>query len=201
MFQDFEDGKKPDEEGRGRMGLSLAVMAALGSIQAAWHVSLLLGAGLGLPLWMRWLWRRASVWSELSALVVSAMAAPWLLALVETEAVRLLTMAALGATAATLAALMGPREDPARLDAFYERVRPPGFWGEAEARVRLGRGLVGTAAAAVSLFAGLVAGVTMLVGAPAPPGLGRGLWLALLVAAAVLAMPIWLRGLSEREES
>jgi hypothetical protein len=29
MFQDFEDGKKPDEEGRGRMGLSLAVSAVV----------------------------------------------------------------------------------------------------------------------------------------------------------------------------
>jgi Na+/proline symporter len=182
------------------MGISLAVMAALGSIQAAWHVSLLLGAGLGLPLWMRWLWRRASVWSELSALLVSALAAPWLLALVETEAVRLLCMAALGAGAATLAALLGPREDPERLDAFYERVRPPGFWGKAEARERMRRGLVGTGAAAVSLFAGLIAAVTMLVGAPPPPGLGRMLWILLLVSAAALALPVWLRRLCEEEE-
>jgi hypothetical protein len=29
MFQDFEDGKKPDEEGRGRMGVSLAVSAVV----------------------------------------------------------------------------------------------------------------------------------------------------------------------------
>ena len=29
MFQDFEEGKKPDEEGRGRMGLSLAVSAVV----------------------------------------------------------------------------------------------------------------------------------------------------------------------------
>jgi hypothetical protein len=29
MFQDFEDGKKPSEEGRGRMGLSLAVSAVV----------------------------------------------------------------------------------------------------------------------------------------------------------------------------
>lgn len=175
------------------MALSLGVMAGLGSIQAAWHTSLLLGAGLGLPLWLRWLWRRANAWSELAAIASSALAAPLLLALVESEALRLLAMAGIGTAAAVLAALLAPPEDPARLDAFYARVRPPGFWGEPAARARLRHGVAATAAAAISLFAGLVAMLTLLLGAPAPPGWDRAVWIGTLLAAALLATPVWLR--------
>src|SRR5690606_8003663 len=65
------------------MLVSLGVMAGLGSIQAAWHVTLLLGAGLGVPLWLRWLWRRANATGELAAIATSALAAPLLLATIE----------------------------------------------------------------------------------------------------------------------
>jgi len=175
------------------MIVSLGVMALLGSIQAAWHASLLLGAGLGIPLWLRWLWRRTNAWGELAAIAVSAIAAPWLLATVDEEALRLLVMAGLGTGAAVAASLATRPEDEARLGAFYTRVAPPGFWGVREARARLWRGLFGTSCAAVTLFAGLLVAATALVGAPGPPGVPRGPWLAALSIAAVAAVPGWLR--------
>ncbi|MGH0033338.1 MAG: sodium:solute symporter family transporter [Myxococcota bacterium] len=177
------------------MLLSLAVMATLGSIQAAWHASLLLGAGLGVPLWLRWLWRRANAWSELSAIAASAVVAPLLLVWVETEAVRLLAMAAVGTLAAVLASLVGPAEDADRLDAFYARVAPPGFWGDPAARERLTVGLRATLAAAVTLFAGLLAAATWLVGAPPPPGWSTPVWIGGLTGAAVAALPFWAKRL------
>jgi Na+/proline symporter len=174
------------------MLVSLAVMAVLGSIQAAWHASLLLGAGLGIPLWLRWLWRRANAWGELAAIGASALAAPALLAGVDGEAARLLAMAAIGTGAAVAASLATRPEDAARLDAFYARVAPPGLWGTAEARTRLRVGLAGTVCAAVTLFAALVAAATLLVGAPAPPGVPRAAWIVGLLALALLAVPGWL---------
>jgi len=181
------------------MAVSLAVMAVLGSIQAAWHASLLLGAGLGIPLWLRWLWRRANAWGELGAIVVSAVAAPALLAAVDVEALRLLAMAALGTTAAVAFSLATPAEAADRLDAFYGRVAPPGAWGTRAARRRMTRGLVATIAAAVTLFGALVALGTLLVGAPAPPGLPRGAWIVGLLAVAGAAIPVWIAPLRSRE--
>jgi Na+/proline symporter len=182
------------------MLFSLIVMASLGSIQAAWHVTLLLGAGLGIPLWLRWLWRRANAWGELAAIAVSGLAAPLLLATVEQEALRLLMIAALGTAAAVASSLATPPEDDARLDAFYERVAPPGFWGRSEARTRLVRGLRGLAAAAVTLFAALVSLATLLVGAPGPPGISRGLWIVALLLLAAAATPVWWAALRSSED-
>lgn len=177
------------------MLVSLGVMAGLGSIQAAWHVTLLLGAGLGVPLWLRWLWRRANATGELAAIATSALAAPLLLATIEAEAVRLLVIAALGTTASVVGSLVTTPEEPARLDAFYARVQPPGFWGEAAARRRLREGLVATAAAIVTLFGTLVASGTLLLGGPGPPGVARGVFVAGLLGLAALALPIWWRAL------
>lgn len=185
--------------GPGLMAVSLVVMAGLGSIQAAWHATLLLGAGLGIPLWLRWLWRRANAWGELAAVVASAAAAPVLLATVAGEGERLLLMGLLGATAAVAGSLATPAEDRARLDGFYLRVQPPGFWGFPEARRRLARGLMATATASVTLFAGLVGAATWLVGAPAPPGIPRTAWIVGLLAASVLATPVWIRALRRED--
>jgi len=183
------------------MLVSLGVMATLGSIQAAWHASLLLGAGLGIPLWLRWLWRRANAWGELLAIAASALAAPALLATVDGEATRLLLMAAIGTGAAVAGSLATRPEDPERLDVFYARVAPPGFWGTPSARSRLRAGLRATLAAALTLFAGLLAGATVLVGAPAPPGVPRGPWIAALLVAAAAALPVWLGALRRDETS
>ena len=101
---------------------------------------------------------------------------------------------------ALLASLILPPEDPDRLDAFYERVAPPGFWGTHAARERLARGLRATGAASVTLFAGLLALASALVGAPPPPGWSAVVWIAFLSSVAVLALPFWLRTLRAREE-
>jgi Na+/proline symporter len=174
------------------MLISLALMLRLGSIQQAWHVSLLLGAGLGIPLLMRWLWWRTNAASELSAIVASGLAAPLLLATVDTEAARLLGIALVGTVAAVAAAFVFGPEDPARLDAFYERVEPPGFWRRAESRRRLARGTLAVAAASGTLFASLVGLGSWLVGGTPPTVLPHaGAWIALNLAVAAALIPVW----------
>src|SRR5690606_9565004 len=111
------------------IGLSFAVLLRLGSIQTAWKVTLLLGAGMGLPLVLRWVWWRLTAASELGAILASLVLAPVLLATVEEEGVRLLAMAGSTALVAIAIAYLGGPEPPARLEAFYRRVRPPGLWG------------------------------------------------------------------------
>ncbi len=192
--------------------LALAIMTRLASIQDAWHVSLMLGAGMGLPLVLRWLWWRITARGELGALVASAALAPWLLTAVESEAARLLMMAA-ASTLACIAASFGFGSETTQvLDRFYVRVRPVGFWGPVAARarvdaradrIRLARA-VGTAAAG-SLCAGcLLVGLgSWLVGGVVPAGwppAGRGVWIAgnVLVGAALLPW-LWRRATREME--
>jgi Na+/proline symporter len=176
--------------------ISLGVMARLGSIQQAWHVTLLLGAGLGVPLLLRWLWRRANAWGELGAIVASGVAAPVLLASVETEALRLLWIALVGTLASVAASLATAPDSAERLDAFYERVRPPGFWNAPEATARLRRNLVALLAAAGTLFTSLVGLGTWLVGGTAPLGLAAPLWIALNLVVGAALVPVWWRALS-----
>jgi len=186
--------------------LALAIMTQLSSIQLAWQLSLLLGAGMGVPLLLRWLWWRLGAWSEIGAIGASLLLAPVLVFGLppEQEALRLLLMA-LGATASGIAISLwkGP-ESPARLREFYLRVRPPGFWGPVAAAAgddpreglrRLARGLSATALASLTVFC-LLAGIgSWLAGSPEPRWwpLGGGAWIAALVGFASVLTPLWWR--------
>jgi len=158
----------------GILALALIIMPNLASIQTAWKASLLLGAGVGVVLVLRWLWWRMNAVGELTSLIASMMLAPILLWLVEEDAVRLLLQAGIVTSAAVIAALLGPAEDRRRLESFYRRARPPGFWGPiagdgaAEDRIRLLHSLAATAAAGLSIFCLLTGLGSWLVGSPAP---------------------------------
>lgn len=172
--------------------VSLLLMAELGSIQAAWHITLLLGAGLGLPLLLRWFWHRLNAWGELAAIVTSGLAAPVLLTVVEAEPVRLLLAGTLGATAAVVGSLMTPPVNPEQIQRFYVRVRPPGFWGTREARRRLAVGTARMLAAAGSLFTALVGlGSWLVDGTPPAVFPSATGWIALNLIVAITLVPFW----------
>jgi SSS family solute:Na+ symporter len=181
--------------------IALFVMTRLSSIQTAWHASLLLGAGMGIMLLLRWFWWRINAWAELAAIATSAVLAPYLLLALpaEREALRLLLVALASTAAGVSAALLTPAEPGEQLCTFYRRARPPGFWGPVAAEcgedprngvVRLGRGLGATACAAASIFSTLVALGTLLVSGTPPTWCPhRATWVsALLAAAAALAV-------------
>ena len=119
--------------------VALLIMTRLTSINQAWQASLLMGAGMGVVLVLRWIWWRVNAWAEMAAALVSLCAAPLLMALLsdEQQAARLLLMAVLATSGALAAALLGPAEDRRRLVAFYVRARPAGFWGPIAAAVEL----------------------------------------------------------------
>ncbi|MEE9166564.1 MAG: sodium:solute symporter family protein [Candidatus Neomarinimicrobiota bacterium] len=110
------------------LAIALTIMANLGSIQTAWYISLLFGAGTGSVLVLRWLWERINLYSELAAMAASLLIAPIILFTVDAEWLRLLLMS-VSSTGIVLAVTLSTREtDPVVLDAFYERVNPPGWW-------------------------------------------------------------------------
>src|SRR5690606_29080840 len=95
--------------------VALAFAARIGSIQAAWHISLLFGAGIGSVLILRWLWERINLWSEFAAIAASLVLAPILLAwggeAPEAAWSRLAIMAAASVTITVLVTLCTPPTD------------------------------------------------------------------------------------------
>lgn len=178
--------------------VAFIVMANLGSIQTAWFVSLLFGAGMGSVLVMRWLWERINLWSEVAAIALSLLVAPVLLVATDDEWLRLGLMALVSTAGAVAVTWFTPRTDAGVLRRFYRRVEPDGFWtrtardlGEnpAIARARLGMGLRMTVASALSLFL-LLVGVGRLLFVSA----GNSVALSLLLVLAGLALvPYWWR--------
>lgn len=192
--------------------LALAVLTRIGSIQTAWQATLLLGAGMGVPLLLRWLWWRMTALAELAAIAASLLLAPLLLASVSEEGVRLLVMATLSSAVAVALARWGPPEPAASLDVFYRRVQPPGFWGPvarrcgndpgADAR-RLARGLWLTAAGSLTLFCALVGTGTWLFGSRPPVWFPwRSAWIgANLLLALALGFAVWRGGVSRQPDA
>jgi len=179
--------------------VSLAILSRLDSIQSAWKTSLLLGAGMGVPLVLRWLWWRVTAAAELAAIGASSVLALLLLRGVDGDGVRMLIMTTATTSVAVAVSLLGGPEPTATLQRFYERVQPPGFWGPVAVAcgddprssvLRLRTGLLNAAAVGFAIFCLLVGIGSALVGSPAPTWFPwRAPWIAglLLVAVALLA--------------
>ena len=162
--------------------------------------SLLLGAGVGVVLVLRWLWWRMNAVGELTSLVASLVLAPILLFTVDDDAVRLLLQSGIATTVAIAAALLSKAEDRALLEQFYKRARPPGFWGPVAGetvhadRRRLWVNLLAAAGTAFSIFCLLTGIGSWMVGSPAPAFLPwRPVWIALNLLVGAGTVPLWLR--------
>ncbi len=181
--------------------IAMFIMANLGSIQTAWFVSLLFGAGMGSVLVLRWLWERINLYSELAAMVASLVTAPLLLHMLGTgpaqEWIRLGIMSLVTCTAAILVSFVTPATDERTLDRFYRRVRPFGFWGRTAVRCgvapsaslkALGRRLLAVAITALSLYT-LLFGMGRLL-FPHPDGESWPAWSCIVLGMALV--PVWL---------
>ncbi len=199
--------------------MALGVMTSLTSINEAWQISLLLGAGMGVVLILRWIWWRMNAWGEIAAIAASVVAAPVLMAVVpdDQHAVRLLAVAVVATGTALVAVAVAGPEDRERLVAFYRKVRPVGFWGPVarEAGVddsrdadggrgtddarddgpaRLARAVAAAGLCALSLFCLLVGIGSWMVGSPAPEWApSAGVWQFGLVVLGLGLTPVWRR--------
>jgi Na+/proline symporter len=183
------------------LGIALVIMTNLGSIQTAWQISLLFGAGTGAVLVLRWLWERVNLWCEVSAIGLSLVLAPILIFLVDEEWLRLLLMSAASLAVVVVMAYLAPGTSQDKLVRFYRQVRPPGLWRRTavaagddprEGAAEFRRDLVGLAACAVSVYAWLVGCGWLLLDADR---LVQGV---IAIAVGVAATPVWLRALRHR---
>lgn len=187
------------------LAIAFSILPLLSSIQMAWQGSLLLGAGMGVMLVLRWLWWRINAWGELGCIAASFTLAPFLLLMIpsDQEALRLLLMA-MGSTAVGVAVslLVGP-EDRDTLVRFYRKAKPPGFWGpiardagetDGEATKRLLRGGLATLAGAFSIFCFLVSLGSWLIESPVPQWVPwPAFWTMGLFVVGVALVPVWWR--------
>jgi Na+/proline symporter len=176
--------------------IALAIMVNLGSIQTAWQISLLFGAGMGAVLVLRWLWERVNLYCEIGSILVSLALAPVLLATVDADWLRLAIMAGTSTAVVVVAAFVMPGTEPAQLMRFYDRVRPPGWWSRTARGLELDtttsrrefrRDVVAVIAAAVSVYCWLV-GLAQLLLQTARPAFAAG-----LVIIGTIAVPLWRR--------
>ena len=109
------------------IGIALVVMTQLRSIHHAWQTSLLLGAGMGVVLVLRWIWWQMNAWGEIAAIATSAILAPILLATIENGALRLLLMGAVS-TAAALVAVRARGPEERSIGSWLCHSPPPGWF-------------------------------------------------------------------------
>jgi len=191
------------------MVLALLIMSRLGSIQQGWKMSLLLGAGTGSVLVLRWVWERINLYSELAAMVVALIASALLLYFLpdpDQEWLRLSLMAVLSTAAAVGITFVTPPTEQHTLTAFYRRVQPVGWWratalasGDASSQplIRLRNDALLVLTGSISLLFMLVGLGRLIVRAP-----GNSVLVSLLyVCIACGAMPFWWSAIGRTDES
>ena len=131
---------------------------------------------------------------------MSLVLAPILMQTVDADWLRLLIMAGVSTAVVIGAALFMPGTEPARLIAFYDRVRPPGWWARTAraghldtraSRTEFRRNLLAVIAAAVSVFGWLLGLAQLLLQTASPIFCGA------LLLAGTLVVPIWWRAIKK----
>jgi SSS family solute:Na+ symporter len=172
------------------MACAVWIAFSLTSIGKAWLFVWAMGAGIGPVLILRWFWWRVSAWSEIAALAASVLLAVGfeVAAAVQSGADYALfaTPVKIGGVAlgthhkalilvpvsiiawVTVTFLTRPVDGP-RLEAFYRRVRPGGWWGPVARQAPdvvcdgVSRRLLGVWAAGCAAVFGLLFGLGKLV--------------------------------------
>ncbi|HWW84462.1 MAG TPA: sodium:solute symporter family protein [Vicinamibacterales bacterium] len=189
------------------MLMSIYVTLHLASIEQAWKLLIVTGAGTGTVLLLRWLWWRINAWSEVSAMAIAAAVSLYLQLVLKWDSDKprdfaFIMLVTVGLTTlGWLAVTWLTKPEPlATLDTFYARVRPPGWWGPVPTSVlnrqdlalnpgelattSLGRGLVNAFLGCVLIYASLFGVGEILLGSVA---LGIGLLGVAALAAAAIA--------------
>jgi solute:Na+ symporter, SSS family len=112
---------------------SVIVTFYMTSIQDAWKVLLVTGAGTGTVLLLRWFWWRINAWSEVSAMIAAAVVSIFLQVVLKWDSgsprqFAYLMLVTVGITTVVwlVTTYVTAPEPKEKLIAFYERVRPEG---------------------------------------------------------------------------
>lgn len=149
-----------------------AIVYILPSITRAWEVLAFLGVGGGVIRVARWFWWRINAWTQITALVLGILAcitdlllyaynptlplvnAPWNEDPLRFE-IKILAFTVIVLAASLAVTYMTPPTPQAKLDAFYRKVRPGGFWGGVSPEIRALKGTVLNKRTALDIVFGL----------------------------------------------
>ncbi len=101
------------------------------SITGAWKFLTALNAGIGLVLILRWYWWRVNAWSEISAIIASAVVTAIVFILPQTKdnfAIQMLIIVPSSTVIWLIVTFATSPVSSEKLTAFYQRVRPSGGW-------------------------------------------------------------------------
>lgn len=181
--------------------VALIIMTQMTSIQSAWRMSLMLGAGTGVMLLLRWFWWRINAWGEIGCMAMALCLLPFVLKYFGEDA-RVLVMALVPAMFGVLLSLATGVANKAHIQAFYDKVRPIGFWGPfmgasdwaVNPALRFARLVTAIAMACGSLFGILVGVGSWMMNSPSPNFFpSPSLWPAFNIVVSILIVPIWWR--------
>ena len=100
-----------------------------------------LNAGIGLVQILRWYWWRVNAWSEIAAMVATAIVSAIVFTLPQTKdnfAVQMLIIVPISTLVWLIATLMTAPVSEEKLIAFYKRIRPSGgWWGPIASRANI----------------------------------------------------------------
>jgi len=112
---------------------SIWVTLHLASIEQAWKLLIVTGAGTGAVLLLRWFWWRINAWSEVSAMAVAAAVSLFLQLGLKWDSDRprdfayiMIVTVSVTTIAWLVVTMLTPPEPDATLAAFFRRVRPQG---------------------------------------------------------------------------
>ena len=108
-------------------GLALGATAIMGSIEGGWKIVIVMGAGSGLVILMRWFWWRITAEVELVAVTTSIVLTCFIY-IYDPSMPYLIQMSIVvgGSTVAWVNVMLRQPADPTSLALFYKKVRPPG---------------------------------------------------------------------------
>lgn len=138
--------------------LAIVVSARIDTIAQAWKWMATLGAALGLPTLLRWVWWRVNASGEIGAMLAGLSVGTALAVFTDVPyETRLIWVAAASLTGLIAGMLLGPPTAPEKLRQFVETVQPSGVWPDARPWAR--RAAIRLAGS----WAALVGGVLLLL--------------------------------------
>ncbi|MEZ4585953.1 MAG: sodium:solute symporter family protein [Gemmatimonadales bacterium] len=148
--------------------LAILVGMQIDTIEQAWRWVAFLGASLGVPTALRWIWWRVTAASELAgALAGLATATALILWSDAPYEVRLVWISAMSTVGLLAGIALGPTVDRSAVERFRAKVRPIGFWPGVpieRAAAQLARATGRVAALALGVVAALWLGNQLLFG-------------------------------------
>ena len=171
--------------------LAIVVSARIDTIAQAWKWMATLGAALGLPTLLRWLWWRVNASGEIGAMLAGLSVGTALALLTDVPyEIRLIWVATASFTGLVAGMLLGPPTAAEKLKQFVETVQPFGAWPYAR------RGGGKAALQLVGSWAAVVGGVLLLLYV-GHQGLFAG-WQPSVVIAGVVAVGLLYAGTAPR---